>query len=81
MEKGEMEELLSITLPEGDFETLGGFLLDRLGHIPQPGEVLKYAHLTFTVLSSDERSIGEVGITIERQKPPSEGGETKEPGA
>jgi CBS domain containing-hemolysin-like protein len=81
MEKGRLEELLSITLPEGDFETLGGFLLDRLGHIPQPGEVLKYGTLTFTILSSDERSIGEVGITIDRQKSPSEGGEPRGPGA
>jgi CBS domain containing-hemolysin-like protein len=77
MEKGQFEELLSITLPEGDFETVGGFLLDRLGHIPQPGEVLKYNNLSFTILSSDERSIGEVGITVERQKPQSEGGEAK----
>jgi len=81
MEKGRLEELLSITLPDGDFETVGGFLLDRLGHIPQPGEVLKYGNLTLTILSSDERSIDEVGITIDRQKPTSEGGEIKEPGA
>jgi CBS domain containing-hemolysin-like protein len=81
MEKGQLEELLVTTLPEGDFETVGGFLLDRLGHIPQPGEVLKYNNLSFTILSSDERSIGEVGITVERQKPQSEGGETSEPGA
>jgi len=80
MEKGQLEELLAITLPEGDFETVGGFLLDRLGHIPQPGEILKYGTMTFTILSSDERSIGEVGITVERPKPPSEGGNAKDPG-
>ncbi len=80
MEKGQLEEMFAITLPEGDFETVGGFLLDRLGHIPQPGEVLKYGTLTFTILSSDERSIGEVGITVDRLKAPSEGGETREPG-
>ncbi len=71
MEKEQLEEIFSITLPEGDFETVGGFLLEQLGHIPQPGEVLKYNNLSFTILSSDERSIGEVGITVERPKPPS----------
>jgi CBS domain containing-hemolysin-like protein len=80
MGKDQMQELLSLTLPEGDFETMGGFLLDQFGHIPQPGEVLKYNQVTFTVLSSDERSIGEVGIAIERQKTQPENSPGKESG-
>jgi CBS domain containing-hemolysin-like protein len=64
MEVDQMGELLPLTLPEGDYETLGGFLLEQFGHIPQPGEVFHFRNMTFTVLSSDERSIGRVEIKI-----------------
>jgi len=64
MEVDQMCELFPITLPEGDYETLGGFLLEQFGHIPHPGEVLHFRNMTFTVLSSDERSIGRVEIEI-----------------
>jgi CBS domain containing-hemolysin-like protein len=31
-------ELFGVELPEGEYETVAGFVLDRLGHIPEPGE-------------------------------------------
>ena len=65
MEINQMREVFSLILPEGDYETLGGFLLERFGHIPQPGEVLHFDKMIFTVLNSDERSIGRVKIEIE----------------
>ena len=64
MEVNQMREVFSLTLPDGDYETLGGFLLERFGHIPQPREVLHFDNVIFTVLSSDERSIGRVKIEI-----------------
>ena len=68
MEVDQMCELLPLTLPEGDYETLGGFLLEQFGHIPQPGEVLHFQNMTFTVLSSDERSIERVEIKIAEEE-------------
>jgi CBS domain containing-hemolysin-like protein len=68
MEIAQMGELLPLTLPEGDYETLGGFLLEQFGHIPQSGEVLHFHNMTFTVLSSDERSIGRVEIKIAEEE-------------
>jgi CBS domain containing-hemolysin-like protein len=67
MEVDQMRELLPLTLPEGDYETLGGFLLEQFGHIPQPGEFIHFRNMTFTVLSSDERSIGRVEIIITKE--------------
>ena len=64
MEIDQMRELLSVTLPEGSYETLGGFVLEQFGHIPKPGEVFKYQNMTFTVLSADARSIGNVKLQI-----------------
>ncbi len=66
MEIDQMRELLSLTLADGGYETLGGFLLEQFGHIPKPGEVFKYHNMTFTVLSSDERSIGKVRIQVKK---------------
>ena len=68
MEIDQILELLPLSLPDGDFETLGGFILEKLGHIPKPGETLKHNNLTFTIVSSDERSIGEVKIKVEKLK-------------
>ncbi|MCK5422538.1 MAG: HlyC/CorC family transporter [Deltaproteobacteria bacterium] len=70
MEVDQIRELLPLSLPDGDFETLGGFLLEKFGHIPKPGETLNHHNLTYTIVSSDERSIGEVRIKVEKRKKP-----------
>ena len=75
MEIDQIRELLPLSLPEGGFETLGGFLLEKFGHIPKPGEILQHQNLTFTIVSSDERSIGEVRIKIEKRRKPSKSSE------
>jgi CBS domain containing-hemolysin-like protein len=67
MEIDQLRENLSLSLPEGDFETLGGFLLEQFGHIPKPGETVTYQNYTFTITRSDERSIGEVSVKIDKQ--------------
>ncbi len=36
----DLREELGIALPEGDYETVAGFVLDRLGHIPRVGETV-----------------------------------------
>ncbi|MEA1928998.1 MAG: hemolysin family protein [Candidatus Auribacterota bacterium] len=42
--------------------TLGGFLCECFGHIPQPGEAYHDGDVRFTVLSLKKRRIGEVAI-------------------
>ena len=37
----ELNDLLERELPEGDWDTVGGFLLGLLGHVPEPGEVVE----------------------------------------
>ena len=64
---GELEELVDTTLPEGDYDTLAGFLMDQLGHIPDEEEqaVIEYDNLTFTVRRMDDRRIEQVHIHVE----------------
>lgn len=64
MEIDHLNEVLKINLPKGDYETLGGLILERLGRIPAAGETLHLPGILCEVLKSDERSIGEVLITL-----------------
>lgn len=48
---------------EGRFETLGGFLLDQLGHIPTPGETVSVANYQIEVVDMDGNRIDKVLVT------------------
>ena len=56
-------EDLGLELPEGDFETVAGFVLDVLGHIPAEGEQFEYAGLRFEVLEMKNLKIETVRLT------------------
>ncbi len=60
----EVSNLVGVTLPEGDYDTLAGFLICELGRIPDPDEnaSLIYGDLEFVILSMDERRIETVHI-------------------
>ena len=62
----EVDELIGVNLPEGDYDTVGGFIISRLGYIPQNGnnDTVEYKNLKFTVLSVEERRIDKVKIEI-----------------
>lgn len=64
----EVDELVGVELPEGDYDTLGGFVISLLGYLPSEiGEepiVAEYKNLRFTVLSIDERRIDEIKVEI-----------------
>lgn len=42
-------ESLNLILPEGEYQTVAGFILDRLGYIPEIGEIVEYENLKMTV--------------------------------
>ena len=62
----ELDEVFHVTLPEGDYDTVGGFIISELGYLPQDGEmnVVEYKNLRFTVLNVEDRRIGKVKIEI-----------------
>jgi putative hemolysin len=45
----EANEQLKLNLPQGDYETVAGFVLSRLGHIPKVGKQLRWGGLKLTV--------------------------------
>ncbi|GAB4213748.1 MAG: hemolysin family protein [Roseiflexaceae bacterium] len=59
----DLNEELRLNLPSGDYETLAGFLLQRLGRLPAPSDSLVYNNVRFVVLSMHGPRIKEVEIT------------------
>lgn len=59
-----LAELFGVELPEGEYETLAGFVLDQLGHIPEPGERVTHSGLELTVISLEAVRITEVAVRI-----------------
>ncbi len=61
----EAEDLFEATgfeMPEGDYETLAGFLLSQLGHVPAAGERLVWGTYVLTIALANERAILEVDV-------------------
>jgi CBS domain containing-hemolysin-like protein len=65
----DVEDQLGLALPEGHFETLGGFLIARLGRFPELGEKITYGPLVFEVLSMDGRRVDRVGVSRSGERP------------
>lgn len=59
----DLETQMQWRLPrDGGVETLAGFLLMRLGHIPRVGESVDYGVRRFTVMEMEGRRIGKVHV-------------------
>ncbi len=63
----DLETQMQWSLPrDGGVETLAGFVLARLGHIPRPGESVEYEGRRLTVVEMDARRIAKIRVeTIE----------------
>ncbi len=66
MSMDELCELWEIDPPEGEFETVAGFLLSELGRIPTEDEAVEvtFDRLKLTVLSMDDRRIERVHVQV-----------------
>ena len=58
----DLNELLSTDLSSEGFETLGGFIYDHLGSIPEEGLVFQTDHLELGILKIDGQRIAQVKI-------------------
>ena len=62
----EANEELGLNLPDGDYETVAGFILSHLGQIPKQGEHFKYQNLKFVVTEMRGMKIEKVTVTKEK---------------
>jgi CBS domain containing-hemolysin-like protein len=59
-----INERFDFAIPEGEYETLGGFLLEQFGHIPRHNQTLNQNNICFKVLNPTNRSLTEVQINL-----------------
>lgn len=62
LREDELYEQTGFRLPEGPYETLAGFLMARLGHIPLPGETTRTDGYAFTVVEVERHRIEQVRV-------------------
>jgi len=62
----EVNDLIGIELPEGEYDTVAGFVIDRLGYLPQKDDrpVVEYKHLRFTVEELEDKRISAIKVEI-----------------
>ena len=77
----EVERLLDVELPEGEYDTLGGLIIDRLGRIPHEGEhpSVEVAGVTFTVENVEDRRIDKVRAVKKVKRPDGAGSQDRPP--
>jgi len=66
----EANEEMQLDLPEGDYETVAGFVLSLLGRIPRTGEQLRYKDLKLVITKMRGLKIEEILLTKEKHAPP-----------
>jgi len=61
----DLAEHLGVQIPEGNFESVGGFIINLLGRMPQPHETVACAPLEMTIESADAQKIHTVRVKLQ----------------
>ena len=77
MDVDDFESSFGLTLPEGEYDTVAGFLLDQAGTVPAKGAEIEWNSVLFTVRRLEGRRITEVTVRLPQGTPPAaEGAES-----
>ena len=68
MKLEDLELEYGIILPSGDYETIGGLVIDHLGKITSAGEKLETANVKFRIIKSTPSQIERIYIKTENPK-------------
>jgi putative hemolysin len=60
----ELNEKLGTKLDAENIDTIGGFVVDHLGRVPEKDTVFTYRGISFTILEADERRIHRIQIQM-----------------
>ncbi|MPZ60363.1 MAG: DUF21 domain-containing protein [Propionibacteriales bacterium] len=71
----DFEDETGLSLPDGPYETVAGFVVSRLGHLPHPGDTVDHEGHALTVTELDGRRVSRVRVTRHSPEP----GEVDEP--
>lgn len=65
MKLSDLEDNIGIVLESENYDSLGGYVIELLDHLPTQGETVKKDGITLTVLSMDRNRIDRVAIMID----------------
>jgi CBS domain containing-hemolysin-like protein len=64
----EVADACGLRLPDGPYETLAGFVLHRMGRIPEPGDAIVYERWCLEVAEMDRLRIATVRLTAPEEQ-------------
>ena len=62
IEKEKFEDFFQTNLDCPEVETLGGYVLKEVGHLPKVGESLRHENLELIITSADQRKIKKITV-------------------
>jgi putative hemolysin len=65
----DFEDETGLVLPEGPYETVAGYIMQQLGHVPAVGESVEFAGYTLTVVDVDGKRISRVKVSAPGTEP------------
>jgi CBS domain containing-hemolysin-like protein len=63
----EVNERFGWNLPQGEYETLAGLVLERLGRVPKPGDRLDAGRVALEVTRASARAVHELRVRERRR--------------
>lgn len=66
----EFSEEFGLDIPEGNYDTVGGFITFRLERIPEPGETMEYGGFVFEIADADKKRISRLIVKVPAGKQP-----------
>ena len=62
----EVNERFGWNLPQGEYETIGGLVLERLGRVPKPGDAVRAGRVEIVVSRASARAVQELRVQEQR---------------
>ncbi len=68
LEVDQLNEEHDLKIPEGDYETLAGYITSTTGKIPKRGEIINIDHFKFLVIKTDRKKVDLVKLFLIPEK-------------
>ncbi len=65
MKLSDLEDSIGISLESEDYDSLGGYVIELLDHLPNVGETVKKDGITFQVVSMEKNRIDRIAVAID----------------
>jgi len=62
LEMDTLRQITGVRFAEGNYETVGGFLMQQMGRIPKPKEIYSCSGVVFVIENADQKSVKEVMV-------------------